>query len=672
MNKKAIYSILIFCLVIIFLVGVFGAFGLIVYFRTKVPPVTPPIINPKPPVTTNADFVQFSDETEFQTYISANQNNYRNYYSSGLGMGDMMLKSDVSESTPSAAPTADGGGMVPDRFSSTNVQVKGIDEPDIVKTNGTEIFFSPEYFYDYFWEESVPLTSEPMIAPEYRNFTQIISALPVDTIKKLSEIEQNGQLLLIGDNLIIVGYDTIYAYNVADPAKPLELWKYTLNDYNSTFYQTRSYADKLYVVTQTNLYDTPACPIPLLKNDLTNFSIACDQIYHPTLPVTTNVTYTVMEINPQTGAIQKDISMIGSYDSSVIYMSENNVYVAYAISGDIVSFFHNFILENSDLFSDSMIVKVTKLNSYDISDAAKLLELQTIMQEYSSSLSQDSKLKLENDLQNSVGEYLKLHKREIESTMINQIDLANFELKATGSIPGTLLNSFSMDEYNNSLRVATTTANNVWGLPINIPNTESINDVYILDKNMKISGSVLDMGAGERIYSARFVGNLGYVVTFKETDPFYVLDLSNPSNPKKVGELKIPGYSSYLHPISDKLILGVGKEDENVKLSLFDVSNPGNPTEVAKYNLKEYWTDILSTHHAFLLDDKHQVFFVPGSNGGYIFDYSQNKLELVKAVDSIAAQRAIYINDNMYIIGRDKIIVLDEKTWERVKEFNLR
>jgi uncharacterized secreted protein with C-terminal beta-propeller domain len=329
-------------------------------------------------------------------------------------------------------------------------------------------------------------------------------------------------------------------------------------------------------------------------------------------------------------------------------------------------------LENSELFADSMIVKVTKLNSYDISDSAKLLELQTIMDQYLASLDQDVKLKLENDLQNSVDKYLKEHKRELESTMINKINLNDFTLSATGSVPGTLLNSFSMDEFANNLRVATTTANNVWGLPINISNTESVNDVYVLDQKLNNVGNVLDMGAGERIYSVRFIGDQGYVVTFRETDPFYVLDLSSPTNPKKVGELKIPGYSSYLHPVSEDLILGIGKEDENVKLSLFDVSDPSKPTEIAKYNLKEYWSDILSTHHAFLMDDQHQVFFIPGSTGGYIFSYAQNKLELVKAVDSISAQRAIYINDNMYIIGQDKIVVLDEKTWERVKEFSLR
>ncbi len=662
MNKKNFFTYFILFLILILVISILGTAGLVILYRNTVNKPNPPIT--KPPITVPAgDFVQFSSEQEFYSYLSDNQTT-RNY-SYGLGMGDIMLKDSASESAPTNS--LDVQSPNPDRYSQTNVQVQGIDEPDIVKTNGTEIFFSPDSYYFYDYREAVAPESYAL-----ENTTKVISAFPIDKLDNIASIDQNGQLLLIDDTLIVIGYDSIYSYDVTDPANPKQLWQYTLQDYNSSFYQTRSFNGNLYVITQTNLYDSPACPIPLLKGNTNDYSVVCDSIYHPTQPIDASVTYTVLQLNPQSGTIEKNISMLGSYDSSVIYMSENNIYVAYTISGDIVSFFHNFILENSDLFSDSMIVKVTKLNSYDISDSAKLLELQTIMDQYMAGLDQDDKLKLENDLQNSVDGYLKDHKRELESTMINQIDLNNFEIQSTGSVPGSLLNSFSMDEYNGNLRVATTTANNIWGLPINISNTESINDVYILDKSLKISGSVLDMGAGERIYSVRFLGEKGYVVTFRETDPFYVLDLSSASNPRKVGELKIPGYSSYLHPISDELILGIGKEDQNVKISLFDVSDPTKPSEISKYSLSEYWSDILTTHHAFLLDDKHQVFFVPGSAGGYIFDYSQDTIKLVKAIDSIAAQRALYIDDYMYIVGQDKIVVLDESTWERAKELNLR
>jgi uncharacterized secreted protein with C-terminal beta-propeller domain len=174
------------------------------------------------------------------------------------------------------------------------------------------------------------------------------------------------------------------------------------------------------------------------------------------------------------------------------------------------------------------------------------------------------------------------------------------------------------------------------------------------------------LGLTEQIYSVRFIEDKGFIVTFRQTDPFYVLDLSNPEKPELKGQLKIPGYSSYLHPITKDKILGIGKEGSNVKISLFDVSDPEKPTEISKYNLDEYWSDILNTHHAFLLDEKHQIFFLPGGRGGYIFSYKGDKLELKRAVSDINAKRAIYINDYLYIIGDNKIVVLNELNWEKI------
>jgi len=185
---------------------------------------------------------------------------------------------------------------------------------------------------------------------------------------------------------------------------------------------------------------------------------------------------------------------------------------------------------------------------------------------------------------------------------------------------------------------------------------------------LNIVGSVKDLGLTERIYSVRFLQDKGYLVTFRQTDPFYVLDLTDPTKPELKGELKIPGYSSYLHPITKDKILGIGKDGSNVKVSLFDVVSAENPRELDKYSLSEYWSDILNTHHAFLLDDKHEIFFLPGSRGGYVFSYNDDELKLVKTVSEITAKRAVYIEDFLYIIGDDKIVVLDENSWERTNE----
>jgi uncharacterized secreted protein with C-terminal beta-propeller domain len=245
-------------------------------------------------------------------------------------------------------------------------------------------------------------------------------------------------------------------------------------------------------------------------------------------------------------------------------------------------------------------------------------------------------------------------------------------LEASGTVTGKPLNQFSLDEYEDNLRVATTVGSNWWWFGFGDGGArQSANDIYILDEDLRLRGELTDLGLEERIYSARFIEDKGYLVTFKQIDPFFVLDLSNPDNPKKSGELKIPGYSSYLHPITKDKILGIGEENNKVKVSLFDVSDPKNPQEISKYSLDEYYSEISSTHHAFLLDKKHQIFFLPGVKGGYIFSYAGDNLKLEKAVSDISARRAIYINDYLYVIGENNLVVLDEKNWERAGELEL-
>jgi uncharacterized secreted protein with C-terminal beta-propeller domain len=315
-----------------------------------------------------------------------------------------------------------------------------------------------------------------------------------------------------------------------------------------------------------------------------------------------------------------------------------------------------------------------KTASLDISKRAKDVEVQYIWENfYNSFEDHDQRLKLENDINNRFSDYYKVNFRSFESTGIVKISLDGLAVQNQGEVAGRPLNQFCLDEHKGNLRIATTAGNrglNIWLSGINFSNTQSANDVYVLDKNLKQIGAVKDMGLGERIYSARFIGDRGYIVTFRQTDPFYVLDLSNPANPKLKGELKIPGYSGYLHPLADNIILGVGQEDWKLKMSLFDVSDPNNPKEIDKYLMQESYSEAINNHKAFLQDAKHKVFFLPGGSGGYVFGYEGNRLKLVKAVSDINARRAIFINDYMYIIHDNGLVVLDETKWEKVKELD--
>ncbi|MGB0590591.1 MAG: beta-propeller domain-containing protein [Myxococcota bacterium] len=179
---------------------------------------------------------------------------------------------------------------------------------------------------------------------------------------------------------------------------------------------------------------------------------------------------------------------------------------------------------------------------------------------------------------------------------------------ASGSVPGYVLNQFSMDEHDGNLRVATTEPN-WWGWWGNDDASES--HVTVLgeaDGVLTQLGHVGGLGKGEQIYSVRFMGERGYVVTFRQIDPLYVLDLRDPSTPKVTGELKIPGFSSYMHPMDESHLLTIGRDAtdegriEGLQFQIFDVSDPAAPALVQKTVLGDSWntwSEAQYDHHAF-------------------------------------------------------------------------
>jgi Beta propeller domain len=188
---------------------------------------------------------------------------------------------------------------------------------------------------------------------------------------------------------------------------------------------------------------------------------------------------------------------------------------------------------------------------------------------------------------------------------------------ASGEVQGRLLNQFAMSEYNGDLRVATTTDN--WG---NFGD-QSESTVYVLrpaGTDLQQISSISGLGKGEQIQAVRFIDDIGYVVTFRQTDPLYVIDLSDPANPLLAGELKIPGYSAYLHPVGDGLLLGVGQDatDEGrttgTQLSLFDVSNPANPQRISTLPIGGH-SDVEWDHKAFLYWQPDGTIVIPVSPG---------------------------------------------------------
>ena len=234
---------------------------------------------------------------------------------------------------------------------------------------------------------------------------------------------------------------------------------------------------------------------------------------------------------------------------------------------------------------------------------------------------------------------------------------------AQGKVKGYLNDSFSIDEYDNTLRLVTTVTHNVGS-------SSQSNSVYVLDADLKTIGKIEDLAKNEQVYSARFFGDTGYFVTYEQTDPLFSVDFSDPENPKILGKLKIPGFSEYLHFYSDNLLLGIGMDtDENgitngVKISMFDISDPSDVKEVSKYTLDQYYySDVFSDYRAALVDPEKNLIGFPlsGSANQYvILSYDKNQgfqVQMQEEVNgnSYLGTRGVYANEKFYVINGNAI-----------------
>ncbi|MCQ4773291.1 beta-propeller domain-containing protein [Lacrimispora saccharolytica] len=232
-------------------------------------------------------------------------------------------------------------------------------------------------------------------------------------------------------------------------------------------------------------------------------------------------------------------------------------------------------------------------------------------------------------------------------------------------LPGFLNDTFSLDEYQGYLRVLLTEDSN----------GES-NSLYILDEDMQVTGAIRDLADGETIRSARFMGTIAYFVTFRQTDPLFCADLSDPDNPQILSELKLTGFSSYLHPYGDHLLLGVGYEAEEetgsqtgVKLSMFDISEPSQVEELDKYVIKgASYLPSDYDYKAILADgEKNLIGFV--CDGEYlVFSYDEEKgfqnlltytMSDWEYWDGDASCRGVYAGDEFYIVSQEKVLCYD-------------
>jgi uncharacterized secreted protein with C-terminal beta-propeller domain len=455
-------------------------------------------------------------------------------------------------------------------YSTTNVQVENVDEPDYLKNDAKYVYIISQNtlsIIDAYPAESAKLVLKIALDIE----SQWIQNMFLNNDRLV--IFYNGQ----SQEEIIPQFDFIprpsyspvthaLIVDVSDKENPEILKDYTIDGH---FRDARMIGDYAYFVTNKNIdHQYPRLPIimesaePLMVPDAFYFD---------------NV-----ERFSNGDTITSETFLMGY--SGTIYVSENNFYLTYQQNLP-----YGFYEESSrDRFFDVVVpllpqdlqnkIKAIKEDS-SLSSARQWTEISEVLQDSYNQMSQSQKENLFEKIRKALADYDAKIQQESLKTIIHKISIDGdkLEYQAKGSVPGRLLNQFSMDESNDRFRVATTTE-----YYSQYSGMMRSNAVYVLDEDLKILGGLDEIAPDESIFSARFIGDRLYLVTFQQIDPFFVIDLSS-DTPKILGELKIPGFSNYLHPYDDDHVIGVGRDTKEigndrvqqlgVKVALFDVSD---------------------------------------------------------------------------------------------------
>lgn len=584
----------------------------------------------KHPEPTSETVEKFESEKAFQNYVSSpSQAQYNN-----LGSTTNLQAAGSAEFA-----AGDSGSSEVERSSTTNIQVSGVSEPDILKNAGEKIYYSQqENNYGIYWRD------------QSSGNTSVFSTLPAENFSEKTQIPDEGRMFLTNNSVISLG-ESIAAYSRESYQKN---WELDLN--SSEIVSARKINSSLYLVLRKQAKISDPCPVRPMKS----VSIPCTEFYRPAQDEGSQTTYTVAKINAQEGEVTDTAGFVGSGDNTVVYVSRDSIYLTYSTQKSENEVLLDFLDEQGSEFLDQKTVnRIEDIQGYNLSDRSKQIEIERAIENYRKTLGENESEKLRKEFETRWSNYTNDRKRELSTTGIAKFD-KDLDLEAQGSVPGRVNDQFSLSEKDGNFRIATTVGSS-WQF-----NAESANDLYVLDEQLDMKGEIKGLGLTERIYSVRYVNDKAYVVTFRRVDPFHVIDLSEPSNPELEGKLKLPGFSSYLHPLSEDRILGIGEEEGNVKAVIFDVSN-GEPTVEESKVLDDWYSDISDSHHAFKIDRKHKVFFLPGNEGGHVFSYREG-LEQVKQVNMTDVKRATYVNDNLYVFSDTNATVIDEKNWNTVKE----
>jgi len=589
----------------------------------------------------------------------------------GLGRGGIAAKSMESAAVPAqpdavAEDSAAGSAQTaeePADYSETNVQVEGVDEADLIKTDGS-------YIYAVTGNELFIVKAYPGSEAE------TVSKIKFDSYPENIFVDKDKLVVMGADNAIYQAeiyssfkrrspYAFLKVFDITDRKNPKQVKDL---DFEGSYFNSRMIGGYVYFVTNNYSWladDT--IPYPRILEDKKELSAGqgVPDIYYFDIPYDsvnfTNIAAVNIQ-NPEQEISSQSYLLSGSQN---MYVSQNNIYITYTKyinEYDLhIRMMRELIMDRLAAADQEKIKKIEEADSYILAPEEKLNKINVIIERHIMSLPEKEQNDLENELDAKMKQKYEDISKELEKTVIHKIaiDKDKIEYKTVGEVTGSALNQFSMDENNGYFRIATTKGQS-WSIYIADESRESYNNIYVLDADLKVVGSLEKLAPGERIYSVRFMGNKAYMVTFKQTDPLFAIDLADPAAPKLLGQLKIPGFSNYLHPYDENTLIGIGKDasetssggvrTQGLKISLFDVSDTANPKEVAKQILGEAGSDSMALydHKAFLFSKDKNLLVIPvtlveGSTarryGGFsfggaaVFKVGKNSLELKGKID---------------------------------------
>ncbi|ADI31902.1 beta-propeller domain-containing protein [Staphylothermus hellenicus] len=623
-------------------------------------------------------------------------------------MGILNIEKSVMHTPVGAVPLFETQQRTTIRYSSTNVQVKGIDEPDIVKTNGKIIAVAKGdtvYIID--------AVRDVYVGKIVLNSTINSIYISGDHLIVLTIMNRKFNLIqkIINENTAFTmtfplpgTISEIHVYSISDPSKPVKLYNISVT---GTIISSRLKDNILYTIMQQPVYDT-SITIPSIGEQLLppeNIYLVDKQPVHYTNIIALNIT---------SGKYSAYSFLTGP--TSWVYMSHK--YLVLASSNPYWIVYREQAMRTITKYMPEEIKKqlepLIENNNY-----YKALE---IINDYLNKLDQDNITEIVNNINSGLNtsnftDYTKLYILDI-----NQLSL---EYKGEIEVPGIILDQFSIEEYRNNYLVVATTVSNYkleaefhtfsnrdnaviisvndsngtkkWMMNINKTLVErgwkgffsvfpslilKYNELNIIDlSDLEIISKLSNLAVNEDIKASRLVGDLFILVTYRQVDPLFAINISDPENPVVLGYLEIPGYNEYLHPVSKNLLLGIGVEGGKLMVSLYNISDPENIVQVAKATLSPLLSPVLQDYHAFTIDPEKKLIFIPVAtalfklenelatcgDGVAVIEYSNTSLIVLKIIDHPYIVRTLYIGDKLYIISPYMVRVFNEATLELIK-----